>query len=99
METKINIAPTRYPEQYELDEKVASARLNRRSFFKYMGSGLASFLVLSDVLAAGIIETLSPDEKYIVEDTIAAWIHINEEGNITVFTGKVEIGQNIRTSL
>src|SRR5262249_44504432 len=26
-------------------------------------------------------------------------IHIGEDGKITVFTGKVEIGQNIRTSL
>ncbi len=94
-----NDSPTRYPEQYELDEKTESVPLGRRSFFKYMGSGLASFLVLSDVLASSIVETLSPDEKFIVEDTLAAWIHISEEGNITVFTGKVEVGQNIRTSL
>ena len=30
---------------------------------------------------------------------IGAWIHIGETGKITVYTGKVEIGQNIRTSL
>src|SRR4029077_10402044 len=30
---------------------------------------------------------------------IGAWIHISEQGKITVYTGKVEIGQNIRTSL
>ena len=33
------------------------------------------------------------------DDSIAAWIHINENGTITVYTGKVEVGQNIRTSL
>src|SRR5262249_29262999 len=30
---------------------------------------------------------------------IGAWLHIAEDGRVTVFTGKVEIGQNIRTSL
>src|SRR5438876_11866 len=30
---------------------------------------------------------------------IGAWLHIGEDGNVIVFTGKVEVGQNIRTSL
>ena len=30
---------------------------------------------------------------------LAAWLHIDERGRVTVYTGKVEIGQNIRTSL
>src|SRR5262249_48640722 len=30
---------------------------------------------------------------------IGAWLHIGEDGAVTAFTGKVEIGQNIRTSL
>ena len=30
---------------------------------------------------------------------LAAWLHIDENGRVTVYTGKVEIGQNIRTSL
>ncbi len=30
---------------------------------------------------------------------IGAWIHIDEKGTVSVFTGKVELGQNIRTSL
>src|ERR1051325_9173883 len=34
-----------------------------------------------------------------VPDDIGAWIHIDENGNVSAFTGKVEIGQNIRTSL
>jgi CO/xanthine dehydrogenase Mo-binding subunit len=31
--------------------------------------------------------------------TIDAWLHIGEDGQITVLTGKVEVGQNVRTSL
>ena len=89
-----------YPEQYELYEKPLSlGKLNRRSFFKYMGSGIASFLMVSDVLASHVLNGFTEEEKSIAEDTIAAWIHINEAGKITVFTGKVEVGQNIRTSL
>ena len=30
---------------------------------------------------------------------LAAWLHIDEQGRVTAYTGKVEIGQNIRTSL
>src|SRR5207247_8331600 len=30
---------------------------------------------------------------------IGAWIHIGEDGAVTVYTGKTEVGQNIRTSL
>lgn len=30
---------------------------------------------------------------------IGAWIHVGEDDAVTVYTGKVEIGQNIRTSL
>src|SRR5205823_6950992 len=30
---------------------------------------------------------------------IGAWLHIGEDGAITVYTGKVEVGQNARTSL
>src|SRR6185295_16472191 len=30
---------------------------------------------------------------------VGAWLHIAEDGKVTVYTGKVEVGQNIRTSL
>ena len=33
------------------------------------------------------------------EDQISAWIHIGEDNIVTIFTGKAEVGQNIRTSL
>ena len=32
-------------------------------------------------------------------EEIGAWLHIGEDGQITVYTGKAEMGQNIRTSL
>src|ERR671934_198848 len=30
---------------------------------------------------------------------IGAYLHVGEDGKVTVFTGKVEVGQNARTSL
>ena len=33
------------------------------------------------------------------ETDLAAWLHVAEDGSVTVFTGKVEVGQNMRTSL
>ena len=30
---------------------------------------------------------------------VSAWLHIGEDGAITAYTGKVEVGQNSRTSL
>jgi nicotinate dehydrogenase subunit B len=34
-----------------------------------------------------------------VPQELGAWLHIDEAGQVTVYTGKVELGQNIRTSL
>ena len=31
--------------------------------------------------------------------TLDSWLHIGEKGEVTAFTGKVEVGQNVRTSL
>ncbi len=33
------------------------------------------------------------------DSDLSAWLHVAEDGTVTVFTGKVEFGQNIRTSL
>jgi nicotinate dehydrogenase subunit B len=82
-------------EQGELSGNPMNATLTRRRFFKLMGSGVAVVLTASDLFAS----TITGNEQLLAEDSIAAWIHINETGMITVFTGKVEVGQNIRTSL
>jgi nicotinate dehydrogenase subunit B len=77
--------------------------LTRRRFFKIFGGGLVVAFVLDDLFLAangsthgsyaGKVSSIVPD------DQIGAWIHILEDGTVNVFTGKVEVGQNIRTSL
>src|SRR5690606_23346803 len=74
----------------------SGSRINRRKFFKLLGGGIAITFVASDMLSAGIagIDNLTADDN-----SIHAWIHVGENNRVTVYTGKVEVGQNIRTSL
>lgn len=82
-------------DQFELQAgSVYRFEMNRRKFFKVLGSGIAIAFMIPE--AAGF----STDETSLIpENQIGAWIHVNENGRVTVFTGKVEVGQNIRTSL
>src|SRR5260370_14505441 len=73
--------------------------LARRDFFKFLGAGIAVFAVAKDSLAR---QETAPTQGFHQEEIpkdITAWLHIGEDGKGTAFTGKVEIGQNIRTSL
>jgi isoquinoline 1-oxidoreductase len=89
------------PERYELAASLAyHFEVARRDFFKLLGGGIVATLAVDTVLAQqesgggrqrGGGRTL-PQE-------IAAWLHIAEDGAVTVYTGKVEMGQDIRTSL
>lgn len=89
------------PERYELHTPpVHHFEIDRRDFAKIIGTGIAVFL-----LSKGAIAQQQQGESggrgggQSAPKDIAAWLHIAENGAITVFTGKVEIGQNIRTSL
>jgi len=82
-------------ESEEIFEVPINTILTRRRFMHLMGSGVAVFLTASDLFAS----TRLGEELLPADDSIAAWIHIDEKSVITVFTGKVEVGQNIRTSL
>jgi isoquinoline 1-oxidoreductase len=83
------------PERYELREP-ATWDFDRREFFRIAGAGLAVAL-LADRLAAQPPGRRGGGGNRPRE--ISAWLHVGEDGGVTVFTGKVEIGQNIRTSL
>ena len=81
------------PERYELHAGPAYSFVpDRRDFFKIMGGGLAVLLVLGSKGEAQERGRAMPQD-------IGAWLHIAESGAITVYTGKAEVGQNIRTSL
>src|SRR3990170_6448051 len=79
-------------EQYELHEKSRyNCSMKRRTFFKVLGSGLAITFTLTHGMGGALMENS--------EGEVGAWIHVGENGTVTIYTGKAEVGQNIRTSL
>jgi nicotinate dehydrogenase subunit B len=89
------------PERYEFNAApIHQFDLARRDFFKILGAGIAVFAVAKDALA--LQETAPGHRSFHTEELpkdISAWLHVGEDGRVTGFTGKAEIGQNIRTSL
>ena len=85
------------PERYELAEpRRYLFDLDRRDFMRVFGGGLVVVATLPPVIGQ---ESGRGVQSRGEQADLAAWLHIDERGNVTVYTGKVEIGQNIRTSL
>lgn len=88
------------PERYELAaQPLYWFEVDRRHFFKFLGAGI--FVVCG-------LDGMSPGQESgggrrgggdALPKELGAWLHIGEDGVITVYTGKAEVGQNIRTSL
>jgi nicotinate dehydrogenase subunit B len=91
-------------ERYELFEGPAYRfDFNRRQFLKAFSGGIALIVPVSNLVAHTLQQEQGESGRNRsserVPDDIGAWIHIDESGTVSAFTGKVEIGQNIRTSL
>jgi isoquinoline 1-oxidoreductase len=71
----------------------------RRDFFKLLGAGMVIFAVSKNVFAAQESGGAHRPSESQMPKAIGSWLHIGEKGEVTAFTGKTEIGQNIRTSL
>ncbi len=70
--------------------------LDRRDFLRFFGGGLLVCLAHPPAVAQESGRTFG---DHPLPREIAAWLHIDAESQVRVFTGKVEVGQNIRTSL
>ena len=89
-------------ERYELFEGPGyKFHFDRRDFIKAFGIGIVFIVPLGRAIAQqrGQGESGRGGGSARQPTDIGAWIHIDEDGGISVFTGKVEMGQNIRTSL
>src|SRR5215468_8529652 len=91
------------PERYELTEGPAYhfelGEMQRRDFFRALGGGVLIVLALKDSPAqqeSGRGGRRSGPPRPV---EVGAWLRIAEDGTVTAYTGKVEVGQNIRTSL
>jgi len=79
---------------YDEDLKEAAGGLSRRSFLKRVGGGVvvlfttqARFAFAEEAAAGG------------AEPAFNAYLRIGEDGRVTCFTGKIEMGQGVITSL
>ena len=70
------------------------APVNRRDFLKLLGGGV--LVCLTPHLSS---QESGRTNRHDLPTDISAWLHIDADGHVKVFTGKVEVGQNIRTSL
>ena len=72
------------------------SQFDRRDFLKLLGGGVLVCLVHGSALTQESGRTFGSHE---LPKEIGAWLHIATDNSVTVFTGKAEVGQNIRTSL
>lgn len=102
-----NVITTIEQERYELFEasiyrfepELNDSGHHRRDFFKFLGGGLVLLLAL-DAAANGQESGRGPAMRGDARPPeLGAWMHIGEDGTVTIYTGKTEVGQNIRTSL
>jgi nicotinate dehydrogenase subunit B len=100
MSAKTNSGIALEPERYEL-RAAAPYRfdLDRRDFFKFLGAGVVVVSVLKPAIVAQESGGGRQRRGESLPQQIDAWLHLGENGKVTAYTGKVEVGQNIRTSL
>jgi CO/xanthine dehydrogenase Mo-binding subunit len=68
--------------------------VTRRDLFKLMGAGL-----VVGFCPPAIAQESGRSQNESASQDLEAWLHIGGDGKVTIYTGKVEMGQNIRTSL
>jgi CO/xanthine dehydrogenase Mo-binding subunit len=88
------------PEIHELEQHAVEPlqhvfEVNRRDLFKLLGAGLVVGFSTRSLVA----QESGRAQGQQIPEGVSSWLHIAGDGKVTVFTGKVEMGQNIRTSL
>ncbi len=73
----------------------ASLSLSRREFLKLVGGGVVVLFSLGDSL---FLEAQRRPDQQLPED-FNAFLRIGEDGRVSCFTGKIEMGQGVITSL
>lgn len=72
--------------------------LTRREFLKLFGGGLVILFSLNDILG---VQAQERRRRFGIQypDDPNAYLHIREDGRVACFTGKIEMGQGVITSL
>ena len=66
--------------------------IDRREFIKIVGGGIVV------VVSVGPSVLLAQDRRRLYPEDLNAYLRIGEDGRVTVFTGKIEMGQGVMTS-
>jgi len=69
----------------------------RRDFLKTTGGLIVTFTLADNVLPA--VAQGAAQTKIVAPDEVDAFLSINTEGQVTVYSGKVDLGTGIRTAL
>jgi nicotinate dehydrogenase subunit B len=79
-------------ETFESLEPETGLVLDRRDFFKFVGGGIFIWFALDDAVLLGQRGPTYPTD-------LNAYLRIGEDGRVTVYSGKIEMGQGVVTSL
>ncbi len=79
---------------YEDDMKVDSGGFSRRSFLKRVGGGVV--VLFATPVRFSLADNGAPTQA---EPAFNAYLRIGADGRVTCFTGKIEMGQGVITSL
>ncbi len=66
--------------------------IDRREFIRIVGGGIVV------VVSVGPASLLAQDRRRVYPEDLNAYLRIGEDGRVTVFTGKIEMGQGVMTS-
>ena len=82
----------------DFQDHPAFPSLSRREFFKRFGGGVFIFVCLGDLFSLEGAERQRGGRGALPTD-FNAFLRIGEDGRVTCFTGKIEMGQGPITSL
>ncbi len=69
-----------------------SEGMDRRTFFKLVGGGIVVFV------STNPLELFSQERRRLYPEDLNAYLLVGENGRVTVFSGKIEMGQGVMTS-
>jgi nicotinate dehydrogenase subunit B len=73
-----------------------ATRMDRREFVKLLGGGIVVIVNLGPLT---VQNSPAPQGRRSYPEDINAYLHIAEDGRITLYSGKIEMGQGVMTSL
>jgi len=81
---------------FDFEKIEEQTEFSRRQLLKVLGAGMVVMANLPIALGSSLQKREAASS---MPQNIAAWIHIGSDSRVTVLTGKVEVGQNARTSI